>query len=126
MGVRRMSARCLLVASISISLFSGSERAYAQTTPGATQALPPITITMTKPGVKRGSDQRATRRIRAIPTVLIYPTTPLAGGDIEADKTPASVNAVDANQINQTGSLNISDALVKYVPGIIVSEVAGN
>jgi outer membrane receptor protein involved in Fe transport len=121
-----MSARCLLVALISICLFSGNERAYAQTTSGAAQALPPITITATKPGVKRGGDQRATRRIRAIPTVLIYPTTPLAGGDIEADKTPASVNVVDANQIKQTGSLNISDALVKYVPGIIVNEVAGN
>jgi outer membrane receptor protein involved in Fe transport len=122
-----MSARYLLVASISICLFSGSERAYAQTTPGAPQALPPITITMTKPGVKRGSDQqRASRRVRAIPTVLVYPTTPLAGGDIEADKTPASVNVVDANQIKQTGSLNISDALVTYVPGIIVNEVAGN
>jgi outer membrane receptor protein involved in Fe transport len=121
-----MSARCLLVALISICLFSGSERAYAQTTSGATRVLPPITITATKPGVKRGSDQRATRRVRAIPTVLIYPTTPLAGGDIDADKTPASVNVVDANQIKQTGSLNISDALVKYVPGIIVNEVAGN
>jgi outer membrane receptor protein involved in Fe transport len=121
-----MSARCLLVALISICLFSGSERAFAQTTSGATQVLPPITITATKPGVKPGSDQRATRRVRAIPTVLIYPTTPLAGGDIDADKTPASVNVVDANQIKQTGSLNISDALVKYVPGIIVNEVAGN
>jgi outer membrane receptor protein involved in Fe transport len=121
-----MRARCLLVALISICLFSGSERAYAQTTSGATQVLPPITITATKPGVKPGSDQRATRRVRAIPTVLIYPTTPLAGGDIDADKTPASVNVVDANQIKQTGSLNISDALVKYIPGIIVNEVAGN
>ena len=121
-----MSARCLLVASMSIGLFSASERAYAQTTSGATQTLPPITVTATKPGVKPGSDQRATRRVRAIPTFPVYPTTPLAGGDIEADKTPASVSVVDANQIKQTGSLNISDALVKYVPGIIVNEVAGN
>jgi outer membrane receptor protein involved in Fe transport len=123
-----MGARYLLVASISACLFSGGERAYAQsTTPGATEVLPPITVTATKPGVKPGSDQRATRRVRAIPTRLtVYPTTPLAGGDIEADKTPASVNVVDANQIKQTGSLNISDALVKYVPGIIVNEVAGN
>jgi len=126
--VRQMGARYLLVASISACLFSGGERAYAQsTTPGATEVLPPITVTATKPGVKPGSDQRATRRVRAIPTRLtVYPTTPLAGGDIEADKTPASVNVVDANQIKQTGSLNISDALVKYVPGIIVNEVAGN
>jgi outer membrane receptor protein involved in Fe transport len=121
-----MGARYLLVASISIGLFSASERAYAQTTGGATQALPPITVTGTKPGVKDGRDPHATRRVRAIPTVVVYPTTPLAGGDIEADKVPASLNSVDANQIKQTGSLNISDALVKYVPGIIVNEVAGN
>jgi outer membrane receptor protein involved in Fe transport len=122
-----MSTRYLLVASISTCLFWVSEPAYAQTTtPGAPQALPPITVTATKPGVKPGSDQRASRRVRAIPTLTVYPTTPLAGGDIEADKTPASVNVVDASQIKQTGSLNISDALVKYVPGIIVNEVAGN
>ena len=58
--------------------------------------------------------------------VFVYPTTPLAGGDIDADKVPASINAIDAGQIKQTGSLNISDALVKYVPGITINEVAGN
>ena len=125
MGARAVSARYLLTASISICLISASERVHAQTASGAT-ALPPVTITDTKPGIKRGSDQSATRRVRAIPTVLVYPTTPLAGGDIDPDKVPASVNVVDANQIKQTGSLNISDALVKYVPGIIVNEVAGN
>ena len=39
---------------------------------------------------------------------------------------PASVNVVDTGQIKQTRSLNISDALQQYVPGIIVNEVAGN
>ena len=121
-----MNARYLLVASLPICLFSGSERAYAQTAPGATEALPPITVTETRLGAKRGSDRHATRRVRSIPTVLVYPTTPMAGGDIEADKTAAAVTVVDTNQIKQTGSLNISDALVKYVPGIIVNEVAGN
>ncbi|MEO6840797.1 MAG: TonB-dependent receptor [Bradyrhizobium sp.] len=121
-----MSARYLLVASLPMCLFSGSEQAYAQAAPGATEALPPITVTETRLGAKRGRDQHATRRVRAIPTVLVYPTTPLSGGDIEADKTVAAVTVVDTNQIKQTGSLNISDALVKYVPGIIVNEVAGN
>ena len=121
-----MSARYLLVASLPICLFSGSERAYAQTAPGASETLPPITVTETKPGTKRGRDQNATRRARAIPTVLVYPTTPLSGGDIEADKTPAAVTTVDSNQIKQTGSLNISDALLQYVPGISINEVAGN
>ena len=39
---------------------------------------------------------------------------------------PASINAIDASQIKQTGSLNITDALEKYVPGITVNEVNGN
>jgi len=121
-----MSARYPLIVSVSICLLPVSEGACAQTAPGAAQALPAITVTETKPGVKRGRDQNATRRIRAIPTVMIYPTTPLAGGDIEADKTPASVNVVDADQIKQTGSLNITDALMKNVPGISINEVAGN
>ncbi len=33
---------------------------------------------------------------------------------------------MSAGQIKQAGSLSISDALVKYVPGIVVSEVTGN
>jgi outer membrane receptor protein involved in Fe transport len=56
---------------------------------------------------------------------MVYPTTPVSGAGIDPDKVPASVNVVDADQIKQTG-LNISDALVKYVPGVIVNEVAGN
>src|SRR5205823_14416495 len=63
---------------------------------------------------------------RSLQKLVVYPTTPLSGGGIESDKVPASVNVVSAEQIKQTGSLNISDALLKYVPGIIVNEVAGN
>ena len=121
-----MRARYLLVGSISIGLFAGNDGAYAQDAAGNVQALPPIVVSGTKPGVKHGREQNATRRVRAIPTVPVYPTTPLAGGDTDPDKVPASINAVDANQIKQTGSLNISDALVKYVPGVIVNDVAGN
>ncbi len=56
----------------------------------------------------------------------MYPTTPISGSGIDIEKVPASVNIVDANQIKQTGSLNIGDALQKYVPGIVVNEVSGN
>lgn len=122
-----MSARYALIASISVCLLPGnSEGAFAQDAPGAVQTLPPVTVTGTRPSAKRGREQTAARRVRARPTVPAYPSTPLAGGDIEADKTPASVNAVNADQIKQTGSLNISNSLVKYVPGITVNEVAGN
>ncbi|WP_346656061.1 TonB-dependent receptor [Bradyrhizobium sp. dw_78] len=64
--------------------------------------------------------------MRTIPIVTVYPTTPLSGADIDPDKAPATAYVVGADQIKQTGSLNISDALVKYVPGVIVNEVAGN
>jgi outer membrane receptor protein involved in Fe transport len=121
-----MSARYPLIASISICLLPVSAGVHAQDAPGAAQTLPPVTVTESKPGVKRGHEQTATRRVRAAPSARLYPTTPLAGGDIEADKTPASVNVVDADQIKQTGSLNITDALMKNVPGININEVAGN
>ena len=56
----------------------------------------------------------------------MYPTTPLAGSSIDIDKVPASINIVDANQIKRTDSLNITDALQHYVPGVSINEVAGN
>ena len=121
-----MGARFLLIVSISICLFSGDDGARAQDSSSAVQALPPIVVTGTKPGVKRGRTENATRVARRPPTLVVYPTTPVSGSGIDPDKVPASVNVVDASQIKQTESLNISDALVKYVPGIIANEVAGN
>jgi outer membrane receptor protein involved in Fe transport len=121
-----MRARYLLIVSISLSPFACNEPACAQEASGAVQALPPIVVTGTKPSVKPGRNENAARVSRALPKLVVYPTTPLQGAGIDPDKVPASVNIVDAEQIKQTGSLNISDALVKYVPGIIVNEVAGN
>jgi outer membrane receptor protein involved in Fe transport len=120
-----MDARFLLIVAISICLFPGNDGAQAQNAPGAVQ-LPPIVVSRTTPAVKRGRPQNATRVVRAPVTLVVYPTTPISGSGIDPEKVPASVNIVDANQIRQTGSLNISDALQKYVPGIVVNEVAGN
>jgi outer membrane receptor protein involved in Fe transport len=121
-----MSTRYLLIVSISLCPFARNEPAFAQEVSGAVQALPAIVVTGTKPSVKRGRNESATRASRALPRLVVYPTTPLPGAGIDPDKVPASINVVGADQIKQTGSLNISDALVKYVPGIIVNEVAGN
>ena len=121
-----MGARILSIASISTCLVLGSGVAHAEDAPNAARALTPIFVTSTKPGVKPGRNQNASRVVRNLPRVVVYPTTPLAGSSIDPDKVPASVSLMDADQIKQTGSLNISDALQKYVPGIIVNEVAGN
>ena len=131
--MRPMRARFLLIMPIlivSIGACPGTDCARAQEAPGAgapgAQTLPPIVVTGTKPSPKPGRAQNATRIARTIPRLVVYPTTPIAGSGIDPEKVPASVNLVDANQIKQTGSLNVSDALQKYVPGIIVNEVAGN
>jgi outer membrane receptor protein involved in Fe transport len=123
--MRQMRARLLLIVPVSVCLFAGNDGADAQDAPGV-QALPPIVVTGTKTGVKRGRDQNATRTARTPTRLVVYPTTPISGAGIDPEKIPASVNVVDSSQIKQSGSLNISDALQKYVPGIIVNEVAGN
>jgi outer membrane receptor protein involved in Fe transport len=89
----------LAVSVSAVCTLIGSQCAHAQTAPSAVQNLPTLTV---------------------------YPTTPIAGGGIDPDKVPASVNTIDASQIQRTESLNISDSLVKYIPGITVNEVAGN
>jgi outer membrane receptor protein involved in Fe transport len=121
-----MGARFLLLASILLCLSSGNDCARAQDEPAAAERLPPIVVTGTKPASKPGRPQNTTRTARTLPRLVVYPTTPIPGAGINPDKVPASVNVVDANQIKQTWSLNVSDALQKYVPGIVVNEVSGN
>src|SRR6202171_1341153 len=124
--MRRMRARFLFVVPVSVSLFPGNECAHAQNAPGAVQPWPPIVVSPTTPNVKRGRAQNAPRTVRALPTRVVYPTTPVSGSGIDVDKVPASVNVVNANQIGLIRSPNITDALQKYVPGVIVNEVTGN
>ena len=121
-----MGARWLFVGSMSLCVLARGECAQAQDAATTVQVLPPIVVSRTATSAKRGRAQPASRTARTLPTVIVYPATPMAGSGIEADKVPASVNIVDANQIKQSGSLNISDTLRQHVPGIIVNEVAGN
>ena len=120
-----MSARCLLIGSISIGLVSGSLVAHAQEPSDDAQALPRIEVT---PGAKRAKpgQARGVRRVaRAAPRVVV-PTAPTAGAGIDADKVPAGVNVVTTRDIERTNSLNITDALERSVAGVSITEVAGN
>src|SRR5258708_16741316 len=127
-----MFARFVFVLALSIGLFRGNERAHAQSESSTTRMLPPIVVSRTAPAPKQGQAQNPRRTVRALPPRFVYPTTPVSGlgssssSGIDVDKVPASVNIVDVNQIQRTQSLNIADALQKYVPGIIISEVTGN
>ncbi len=126
----QMGVRPAVIASISIGLFSGSERLYAQSAPGEVQTLPPVVVEApATSNLKRGAARQATTRLaRKPPVVYVYTTAPVAGtsSSIDVDKVPASVNFIDAQGVARTGSLNIADALVQQVPGITVNEVAGN
>ncbi len=121
-----MGVRNLLVASTAIGLFVGSGSSYAQNATGGVQNLPPVEVVSPGTGTKHGRPQHPTRVVRPIPHLVVYPMTPISGGNIESDKVPASVNVVDAADIKRTGSLNVTDALRQNVPGVSINEVTGN
>jgi iron complex outermembrane receptor protein len=123
-----MGARFRLIGTLAAGLLGANDCVRAQDA-DKLQALPDVEITAppragTKPAPGRGA-RRAARVLRRVP---IYPTapTPTASAGIEVDKVPAGINAVGANQIERTNSLNIADALQQQVPGIIISDTTGN
>ncbi len=122
--------RIAMVASIAAtSVLAGRGVAFAQSTSGQVQALPPVEVTSPGDGQKRGRSREAARVARPRPRVVI-PTAPSASpssaSEIDADKVPASVNVVDSRQIERSGSPNITDALMQSVPSVNISEVTGN
>jgi outer membrane receptor protein involved in Fe transport len=121
-----MGVRFVIIIPILGSLFAGNKSAQAQSAPADVQALPPIMVSPTAPSAKPGRTRNAPRTVRPAPALVVYPTTPVSGSGIDVDKVPASVNAVDANQIERVRSPNIADALQRYVPSIVVNEVTGN
>jgi outer membrane receptor protein involved in Fe transport len=122
---------------------AAEESARAQGASGDDRNLPAIIVSpsATKPRtpVVRTTprNQRAARgtgnpRVAATPPAnpapspALYPTTPIPGTGIEADKVPASLNTISGHQIEEVHSANITESLEKYVPSIVVNEVAGN
>jgi outer membrane receptor protein involved in Fe transport len=138
-----MRGHLWVVVLVSTGLSAGNEYAHAQSTPGDDGNLPPIIVSPTAAKPRTSAvrttprSQRAARPVRTprvaaappaspTPTPALYPTTPIPGSGIDADKVPAAVNTVDANQIEREHSANIANALEKFVPSIVVNEVAGN
>jgi outer membrane receptor protein involved in Fe transport len=111
----------------SIGLLPWSGPAFAQESEQQNvHVLPATTITAPKPKPKRRPEETTTRVAGPSTKLVVYATSPLSSADVSADKVPAATTVVGADQIQQTGSPSISDALQKYVPSIIVNEVSGN
>ncbi len=131
-----VGVRGLLIASVSTGLVLGTDAAFAQDEETNVQNLPPVEIVAPpRTAARRETPRTATRRTTPrtptrvaspSPPLYVYPTSPGASGSIEVDKIPASINAVDSNQIRRTHSPDIAVALQQYVPGLSINEVTGN
>ncbi|MGY8680550.1 TonB-dependent receptor [Bradyrhizobium sp. UFLA05-153] len=108
----------------------GTDAAFAQDEETNVQNLPAVEVTAPPQTSARRAPTRARPTIRVATRprarVYVYPTSPGASGSIEVDKIPASINAVDSNQISRTRSPDIAVALQQYVPGLSINEVTGN
>ena len=123
-----MRGRYLLPVLVSVCLCPEAEAVQAQSAPAEPQALPPVVVSGTKPAAKpaRQRERRPVRTVRRTPTRPVYPTTPLSTASIESSKATGTAHAVDSQQIGQTDSLNFTNSLVRYMPGVVATDVTGN
>jgi outer membrane receptor for Fe3+-dicitrate len=126
------------MASVSAILIVGIDTTFARDEETNVQNLPPIEVSPPRTAATREQPRTTGGRARlrtaaqiASPAPpkqqrYIYPTAPGPGSGIDVDKIPASINAVDANQIRRTRSPDIAVSLQQYVPGLSINEVTGN
>lgn len=121
------------MASVSTGLVSGvvfaGPAGAAQDEQTNVQNLPAIEVVAPQPAARRVPSRtppRSTSSAKPSNRLYVYPTSPGNGRGLEVDKVPSAINAVDANQIKRTGSLNITDALRDNIAGVNISEVTGN
>src|SRR6185312_713015 len=128
--------RRLLMASVSSGLMSGfvvaTDARAAQNEETNVQNLPAVEVVAPPPTVRRAPSRPVVRTVAnsgkpsGSSRIYVYPTSPGTGRGLEVDKVPSAINAVDANQIKRTGSLNVTDALRDNIAGVSISEVTGN
>lgn len=133
MGERLRFKRGLLMASVSTGLVLAGPAEAAQDEETNVQNLPPVEVAAPPPStVRRTAAPRPVARVGAPSSasprtrIYVYPTSPGTGRGLDVDKVASAINAVDANQIKRTGSLNITDALRDNIAGVNISEVTGN
>lgn len=119
--------------STGLGLVFASQAGAAQDEETNVQNLPAVEVTAPPSTPRRTAPSRPVSRVagtssstRPKTRIYVYPTSPGTGRGLDVDKVPSAINAVDANQIRRTGSLNIADALQQYVPGLSINEVTGN
>jgi outer membrane receptor protein involved in Fe transport len=115
-----------MIASLAMGSLACGEPASAQESEQNTHVLPPTTITVPKPKPRRRPEQTASRVAGPETKLVVFPTAPLSSADVAADKVPAFTSVLTSNQIEDTHSANITDSMLKYLPGVATNEVTGN
>ncbi|MDE2377709.1 TonB-dependent receptor [Bradyrhizobium sp.] len=122
-----MGARRILIASLSTGMVLGADAAVAaQDEETNVQNLPAVEVTAPQTTAKRNAPRTPSRVAAPTTRLYVYPTSPGTAKGLDVDKVPSAINAVDANQIKRTGSLNVTDALRDDVAGVNITEVTGN
>ncbi len=127
-----MGVRTLIAVSISAGMVLVTDAVAAQDEETNVQNLPAVEVTAPPSTARRSAPTRPVARAATTPSsrpktrLYVYPTAPGNGQGLDVDKVPSAINAVDANQIRRTGSLNVTDALRDNIAGVNISEVTGN
>ncbi len=104
--------------------------------PAITVEAPPAARPARHANRESGGESSRNRSAAQRPTpqhVTVNAPTPLPGPSqvplekaFDADKVPGTITTVDTSQIARTNSLNITDSLQLYIPGVSVSTVGGS
>lgn len=130
-GHRRRVLMTSVLAGLVSGLCFGTNARAAQDEETNVQNLPAVEVVAPRPTARRAPSRPVARTAASVGKpatgrIYVYPTAPGTGRGLEADKVPSAINAVDANQIKRTGSLNVTDALRDNIAGVSISEVTGN
>jgi len=135
----RNASLAILLLLAAVDAAAAQDAAPAEGAPAANSNSNLPTVSVEAPE-SRATRERAKRRTytelgpaghagpqtSAVTRVTVYATSPLASSGGDPDKVPGTVTTVDARQIERLNSLNITDALQQYVPGVMLSSVTGN
>ena len=61
-----------------------------------------------------------------LPPVDVISVRPLPGTDVPREHVPANIQTIDAADVQRSQSINLPEAMLRYLPSVNVNEVQGN
>ena len=126
--LRRQAIIRLVLSGIGLTALLGSEAAFAQ---DSSIPLPEIRVVPSTPLSPPAKPKNAAPAPTAAQPALVAPAAgesalPRDPGLIERDKIPANVQTLSAADFDSATSMNLTEALVRGLPGVALSDQTGN